>query len=192
MTSTTNRKLKLGIIYTYILIFIQILFALTFLIDFMADNYDVKKDIIYQIFYAYVYVSILTLIRKLIIENTEISKYLFWIIRLEIFKAISSIIVALNIYQAKILVPFIGLILLVFYILLIVNMLSKKYNDKIEVKELRPYVIALIIGFVIAIIGGTYAEYNRGFEIYGIIYLVLAIPYIFIIRYFNKMKIEIE
>jgi hypothetical protein len=192
MLSITNRRLKLGIIYTYILIFIQILFALTFLIDFMADNYDVKKDIIYQILYAYVYVSILILIRKLVIENTEISKYLLWIIRLEIFKAISSIMVALHIYQAKILVPFIGFILIVFYFLLIVNMLSKKYNHKIEILKLRPYVIAVIIGFVIALISGVYAEYNRGFEIYGIIYLVLAIPYIFIIRYFNKMKIEIE
>lgn len=188
----TKRKVELGIIFTYILIFIQVLFALTFLINFMTESYDDKKDMLYQVSYAYVYVSILILIRKLVTDNILISKYLTWIIRLEILKALSSLLVSANIYQAKILVSLFGLILLFLYIILIVNILNKQYDDKVEIKGLRPYVIALIFGFVITLIGGIYAEYNGGFEIYGILYMILAIPYFFIIGYFNKMKTEIE
>jgi hypothetical protein len=69
---------------------------------------------------------------------------------------------------------------------------AENYDDKKEIKGLRPYVIALIIGFIITLIGGIYAEYNRGFEIYGVLNLILAIPNFFIIGYFNKMKTEIE
>ena len=188
----TKRKIRLGIVFTYILIFIQVLFALTFLLNFSAESYDDKKEIIYQISYAYAYVSILVLIRRLIIDNISISKNLTWIIQLEILKALSSILVSANIYQVKILVSLFGLILIILYIIFIVNILNKKYDDKLEIKELRPYVIALIFGFIITLIGGIYAEYNREFEIYGILNLILAIPYFFIIGYFNKMKTEIE
>jgi len=188
----TKRKIRLGVIFTYILIFIQVLFALTFLLNFMAESYDDKKEMIYQISYAYAYVSILILIRKLIIGNSSISEYLTWIIRLEILKALSSLFVSANIYQAKILVSLFGLILIILYIILIVNILNKKYDDKAEIKGLRPFAIALIFGFIITLIGGIYAEYNRGLEIYGILFLISAIPYCFIIGYFNKMKTEID
>jgi len=188
----TKRKIRLGIVFTYFLIFIQVLFALTFFLDFTVGSFDDKKEIIYQISYTYAYVSILILIRKLIIDNFSIYKNLSWIIQLEILKALGSILVSSNIYQFKILVSLFGLILIILYILFIVNILNKKYDDKLEIKGLRPYVIALIFGFIITLIGGIYAEYNRGFEIYGILNLILAVPYIFIIGYFNKMKTEIE
>jgi hypothetical protein len=188
----TERKINIGIIQTYVLVLIQVLFALTFLFDFMAENYDDKKDLIYQIAYVYVYVSILTLIKKLVIDNLVIVKYLNWIIKLEIFKALTSILVAAGIYQVGFFTFLFGLILLILYIILIFNILNKKYNDNKEIIGLRPFVIALIFGFITSLIGGIYAEYNHGFEIYGVIYLIMVIPYIFIISYLNKMKMNIN
>jgi len=187
----TTKKLKLGVIYTWILILIQLLFASTFTFDFMTESYDDKKELIYKITYLYAYVSILTLIRKIVVDNYLISKYLTWIIRLEILRVLSSLLVTINIFQAKALVSLIGLFLFVFYVLFFVNVLRKKYNNKVEITELRPFTIAFTISAIIAAIGGIYAEYNREFEFYGILFLILAIPYFFIIGYFNKMKTEV-
>lgn len=187
-----NRKLRIGIIYTLFLIFIQILFALTYLLDFNSENYNEKKVLVYQVSNLYVYVSVLLLIRKLVVDNSLISKYLTWIIRLEILKVLSYVLVSLNIYQSGILFSSFLVILLVLYIILILEILNKKYYDNIVIKGLRPFVIASTIGFSISLIGGIYAEYNHVPVIYGIIYLILAIPYFLIIKYFNQMKSKTE
>lgn len=184
-------KVKIGIIHTYLLIFIQIIFAMTFWIDSMAENYDDQKEIIYQIVYAYLYVSVLTLIKKLVIRNSVIVKYFSWIIPLEILRALSSILVATGFYSAAMLVSLFGLALLILYIILFVNILNNRYNQIIEIIRLRPFVIAMIFGIIIAIVGVFYAEYNQKYEIYGIMILLLVIPYVFIVRYLNKMKKEI-
>ena len=187
-----NRKLRIGIIYTLFLIFIQILFALTYLLDFNSENYNEKKVLVYQVSNLYVYVSVLLLIRKLVVDNSLISKYLTWIIRLEILKVLSYVLVSLNIYQSGILFSSFLVVLLVLYIILILEILNKKYYDNIVIKGLRPFVIASTIGFSISLIGGIYAEYNHVPVIYGIIYLILAIPYFLIIKYFNQMKSKTE
>jgi hypothetical protein len=186
-----ERKLKIGIIQTYILIFIQILFALTFLIDFLAENYDEKKEIIYQVSNVYIYVSILMLIRRLTIENKVIVKYISWIIKLEVLRAVCNILVSIKVHQASIFDFLFGLTLLILYIILIINILKKKYNDKVEITGLRPFVIALIMGFIVALIGGIYTLYNLELEFFGVLYIILTIPYVFLIGYFRKMKEKI-
>lgn len=185
----TVRKINVGITQTYILILIQVLISLTFFFDFMLNNFDDKKEIIYQVSYAYFYVSILYLIKKIVAENVMTVKYLNWIIKFEILKALSNILVTMGIHIATFLNSLFGLVLLILYIILIVNILNKKYSDIREIAALRPYVIALIFGFMITLLGGFYAEFNGRYEVYGILYLIMVIPYVFIIRYLKKMKI---
>ena len=189
----TKSKIRLGIVFTYFLILIQMLFVLNLIVNSETGNYDDKKEIIYQISYAYVYVSILMVIRKLVINNPSILKYFNWIVQLEILKALSGLVASANIFQAKIIDSLFGLILIILYIILIVNIHNKKYDDKMEIKGLRPFGIALLFGLMITLIFAIIAEYNREFEVFTILtYLVSTIPYGFIIGYFNKMKTEIE
>lgn len=189
---TMNRKLTISIIQTYILIFIQVLFASTYLFEFLSESYDEKKAILYQVTYAYVYVSILFMLRNLLINYNIFVKYLFWIIRLELIKVISGVLVFFNVYQAGLLASIAGFILFVLYIMLIVTILNKKHNDKTEVVELRLFAVALTISFIIALISGIYAEFHGVSWIYGILHIISAIPFVFLIRYFDHMKVKMR
>jgi hypothetical protein len=189
----TKSKIRLGIVFTYILILIQVLFVFNLIVNSETGNFDDNKEIIYQISYAYVYVSILMVIRKLVINNPSILKYFTWIIQFEILKALSGLVASANIFQAKIIDSLLGLILITLYIILIVNILNKKYDNKLEIKGLRPFGIALLFGLMITLIFAIIAEYKREFEIYRLLsYLASTIPLGFIIGYFNKMKSVIE
>jgi len=162
----------------------------------MLENYNDRKEIIYLISYAYFYVSVLVLIRKLVADNKVFVKYLTWIIRLEILKVLASILVLLKLHQAGILEAFFGLTLFVLYVILIVNIFNRKYTDKIEVLGLRPFITSLLLIFLIVMPLAAYAEYNRISDIYttiyGIIQLFSMIPYVFLIGYFKKMKVNAE
>jgi hypothetical protein len=184
----TNLRFKLGILHIYALILIQILYAFTVLLPDMNENQDTIREIIFQVSYIFFYVSIFTLIKRLTFHLKPIRSLISWIIRLEILRTISAILVLIKYNEIIYLQVVLGLTLFVFYIILIVNIFSNRYAEHVEIASLRPFFSLLILGIVLAAIIGIYLKYNHHLSTGILIDFISVIPFALLIDYFVKMK----
>ena len=186
----SNRKLDIGIIHAVILVLLQVLYALTFYVGIFSESQDAGKSIAYQVIFTYAYISVLILIRRVLSKDKVLINNILWIIRLEGLKAAGNILLITGIYYAAIIVYLSSLLLSVFYILSMIRIFNNRNAESTEFTKLGPILISLVICFILVTLGSLYAVYDQVSGMYSVTNLIMAVPFIFLIKYFKSIKIN--
>jgi hypothetical protein len=186
----SKRKLDIGIIHATILVLLQVLYAITFYVGIFSERQDAGKSIAYQVIFTYAYISVLILIRRVLAKDKVLINNILWIIRLEGVKAAGNILLIAGIYYAAVVVYLCSLVLSVFYILSMIRIFNFRNAESTEFTKLGPILISLVICFILVTLGSLYVVYDQVSGMYSVTNMIMAIPFIFLIKYFRSIKIN--
>ena len=186
----SKRKLDIGIIHATILVLLQVLYAITYYVGIFSERQDAGKSIVYQVIFTYAYISVLILIRRVLAKDKVLINNILWIIRLEGIKAAGNILLIAGIYYAAVVVYLCSLVLSVFYILSMIRIFNFRNAENMEFTKLGPILISLVICFILVTLGSLYAVFDQVSGMYSVTNMIMAIPFIFLIKYFKSIKIN--
>jgi hypothetical protein len=130
------------------------------------------------------------LIRRILSKDKVLVNNIIWIIRLEGVKAVATVLLSIGIYYAAAVVYISSLVLSVFYILSMIRIFNFRNAESIEFTKLGPILISLVICFILVTLGGLYATYDQFSGMYSVTNMIMAVPFIFLIKYFLNIKIS--
>ncbi len=183
-----STQFKTGIIQTYVLIAVHICLAIVNVIPSFYFEYSILIDLLFQVVYVFTYVSVLKLVGKILSSNHDISNYLNIIIGLELLNSALKILGILGIRFADSASTVITLLLFVFYIIFIVKTLHPQYDKKLEILYLRSFLIVFIIALLVSICAMFWAGFLGFPYLFCLTFIISALPYIWIVRYFQQIK----
>ncbi|MFN2127997.1 MAG: hypothetical protein ACK2TU_09080, partial [Anaerolineales bacterium] len=167
-----------------------VLYAITYYVGIFSERQDAGKSIVYQVIFTYAYISVLILIRRVLAKDKVLINNILWIIRLEGIKAAGNILLIAGIYYAAVVVYLCSLVLSVFYILSMIRIFNFRNAENMEFTKLGPILISLVICFILVTLGSLYAVFDQVSGMYSVTNMIMAIPFIFLIKYFKSIKIN--
>lgn len=193
MNQLTKRKLSIGIIHSCLFIFLQVhLIIIRFDPYYMIDFIGIS-NLIYQVCGAYLIISILILIRKIVINNRRIVKYLNGLILLELVYILTSLSQYIGFYYAKLFTVLSAVGMLIISVILGLRIFSSNETNH-RIVKLRPILNAFIFAISSVILTALIAYVILDYQLYTKVMIYMEflniIPYLLLINYFRLVRKE--
>jgi len=183
-TMVAKKKLQRGMLLCAVLISIQIIYIF---IPFSTEYHGKEIKAVYHISVTFLYISILQIVRTIISKNASIEKIITWILKTEMVKAVSLVLLAFQLEQAQILVTACGIASFVLHVIFSFLSFSKKHNGTTEITALRPFSIAILLNYTGAILLFLFGRSLGEKPVMNSVIWLQALTQIFIIQYFYTL-----